>query len=193
VPSPRETRRRLQECGCCARSFWSAFARRGSQAGGNSSDDHLVEDRRAVMGPERQRPGKHHPSERCDQRQRTRQQGCCCRGDVSHRRARVRSAKSIGPYHIGLLAAADNRSNQPADTGRNAREPSPSTPSGDGGPSPAALGKPHKIPRDSLADAAQDSPFLVEISGVPAQRRPRNQEKGPPPRPPRHPAESAIL
>src|SRR6266480_4385918 len=94
---------------------------RGSQAGGDPGDDHLVEDGRAVMGPERQRPGKHDPGERGDQYQRTREKGCRCRDGVSHRCACVRSAKSVGPYHIGLLAAADNRSKRPPTRCPNAR------------------------------------------------------------------------
>ena len=107
---------------------------RGSQAGGDPGDDHLVEDGRAVMGPERQRPGKHDPGERRDQHRRTRQQGYRCRG---HRCARVRSSKSIGPYHIGLLAAADNRSQ--ATRPYRLKCASLSTPLGDGVRSLAAL------------------------------------------------------
>src|SRR5215475_4947807 len=70
----------------------------GSQAGGNPSDDHFVEHRRAVVGPERQRPGEHDPCRRREEHERTRKQGCRCRGGLGHQPSRVRPANRIGPH-----------------------------------------------------------------------------------------------
>src|SRR6266576_2856431 len=42
----------------------------GSQAGGDPGDDHLVEHRGAVVGPERQRPGQHDRGNRAEEHER---------------------------------------------------------------------------------------------------------------------------
>ena len=57
-----------------------------SQAGGDPCDDHLVEHRGAVVGPERHRCSKHDADGRRDEHERTRKQGCGSRNGLGHRR-----------------------------------------------------------------------------------------------------------